>query len=242
MLTVDDGWESNEANIVEIAAKYEVPVAIFVSTQPVEEGTFWWSYFNLWTTGSSSKGIEALKKVPNCERLAVVNKIKKRYTLTREAMTIEQVYKISLSSVVTIGGHTHSHPVLTNCEERQVYQELNISKRKLESWINKEVAYFAYPNGNYGTREVQALKDSGYKLAFSNVPQYLTRQKLIHVFELPRIGLLEGASLAENICRMVGVWHPTINNIKKLFTNSSSPSSNAVDHKIEKANIGILEK
>src|SRR5688500_2567300 len=44
LLTVDDGWQSNIANVVEVANRYEVPVTIFVATTPAEEGVYWWSY------------------------------------------------------------------------------------------------------------------------------------------------------------------------------------------------------
>ncbi|MBF8964692.1 polysaccharide deacetylase family protein [Pontibacter sp. FD36] len=220
LLTVDDGWQPNEQNIVEIAAKYEVPVTIFVSTQAVEEGAYWWSYVNKSIKNNSKNRVATLKQLPNVERLAIVEKLKKYANIPREAMTVEQIKRISRSSVVTIGGHTHSHPILVNCEDAELYHEISFSKKKLEKWINKEVSYFAYPNGDYGQREVRALKEQGYRLAFSNVPTYLTKSQLTHKYEIPRIGLLEGASLAENICRMVGVWHPTVRSLKKIFKSS----------------------
>src|SRR5687767_5352441 len=40
LLTVDDGWQSNVTNVVEVAVRYKVPVTIFVSTTPAEEGMF----------------------------------------------------------------------------------------------------------------------------------------------------------------------------------------------------------
>ena len=124
----------------------------------------------------------------------------------------------------------------------QLYDELNTSKQKLETWINKEIAFFAYPNGDYTIREIQVLKDCGYRLAFSNVPHYLTKQHLENHFELPRIGLLEGASLAENICRMVGVWHPTIKNIKAMFNWDTSIADKTVNYKVKRPDLVVIEK
>lgn len=221
LLTIDDGWQTNEENVVEIAERYEVPVAIFISTQPVEEGAYWWSYVE-WSSGEDAKSkIEALKKLPNAARLAAVQQLKSALQLPRQALTVGQVQKVARASVITIGGHTHTHPILTNCADKEVYEELSVSKYKLESWINQEVSAFAYPNGNYSKREVQALKESGYTMAFSNIPRYLTPKRLAHTYEIPRIGLLEGASFAENVCRMVGVWHPTIKRLNKLFSRRS---------------------
>jgi hypothetical protein len=38
VLTVDDGWKTNKTNIVEIAQQQNIPVAIFVTTEPVLAG------------------------------------------------------------------------------------------------------------------------------------------------------------------------------------------------------------
>ena len=209
LLTVDDGWQSNVINVVDVANRYKVPVTIFVSTTPAEEGAYWWSYVQQ----ANKKGLTpysktALKKIPDDTRLGILQEIKKKISPCRDAMTIEQVKAISVSPYITIGSHTVSHPILINCTETKVYEELKLSRQKLESWTGKEVAYFAFPNGDYSSREVQILKTLNYRLAFSSQPKYLTPDMLKNRFTLPRFGFLEGASLAENICRMTGIWQP----------------------------------
>lgn len=218
LLTVDDGWQSNEENIIEVAIKHQVPVTIFVSSAPVEEGTYWWSYI-LEAKKNDLKclSVGALKKVPNIDRLIEVNKIKEQLHLKREALTVDQVKKASDSGYVTIGGHTHTHPILLNCSDEQVINELEDSKNRLESWVNKEVSYFAYPNGDYGMREINALRSLNYKLAFCSDPRPLTSNCLKDKHVLPRYGFMEGASFAENICRMVGVWQPLMTKFKSPF-------------------------
>jgi poly-beta-1,6-N-acetyl-D-glucosamine N-deacetylase len=207
ILTVDDGWQSNENNIVEVADRHHVPVTIFVSTEPVEQGAYWWSYLQKAKDFNYELPPKArLKKVSNDERIALVNEIKRDIALPREAMTVEQVKRIASSKFITIGGHTDTHPILVNCDYEQAYHELKVSKEKLESWISDEVSCFAYPNGDYSEREIQVLNELGYKFAFSSDPEYITEEKLLNHYTLPRFGLLEGASSAENICRMVGVW------------------------------------
>src|SRR5690606_41546453 len=61
-LSVDDGWQSNKRNIVEVALKHDVPVTIFVSTEPVEKGAYWWSFIQ-------HDKVQYLKTLPNEERL-----------------------------------------------------------------------------------------------------------------------------------------------------------------------------
>jgi peptidoglycan/xylan/chitin deacetylase (PgdA/CDA1 family) len=206
-ITVDDGWRSNVKNVVEVANKHEVPVTIFVSTTPAEEGSYWWSYVQqAQKSGLISFTKKELKKMPEEKRLGILQELKKKITPVRDAMTIDEVITVSGSPFVTIGSHTQTHPILINCQDKQVYEELKTSRQKLESWIGKEVAYFAYPNGDFGQREIQILNSLNYRLAFSSQPRYLTPDLLKDNYTLPRFGFLEGASAAENICRITGVW------------------------------------
>ncbi|SFF97129.1 polysaccharide deacetylase family protein [Pontibacter chinhatensis] len=207
IITVDDGWQANEKNIVETAEAYKVPVAIFVSTQPVQDGAYWWSYLEAAKkAGLSPPAVQALKDLPNEERLLKLEEYKRTIHLPREAMTVGQVQRLSRSKYITIGGHTHSHPILTNCEDDQVYFELRHSKRTLESWTGKLISYFTYPNGNFSGREVQALEGLDYSIAFTCEPKPIRVLDTQHRYLLPRLGFLEGASFAENMCRMTGVW------------------------------------
>lgn len=216
VITVDDGWQSNETNIVEVVNRYRIPVTIFVSTAPVEEGVYWWSYWQ-----KSFPDIlkdhtpkQALKKVPNQVRLLELEAMKQKVFIGRDAMTIEQVTKAAASKYITIGGHTHTHPILTNCTDEEVYEELKSCKQKLASWTGKEVTCFAYPNGDYSKREMQVLKELGYHFAFCSNPKYFTPDAVKDRYALPRFGFLEGASFAENLCRITGVWKT----FKQYFT------------------------
>lgn len=209
LLTVDDGWQSNVTNVVEVANRHQVPVTIFVATTPVEEGAYWWSYVQqAKQMGAIKISKRALKKMPEEKRLSILNKLVTKNAPGRDAMTVEQIRSIAASPYVTIGSHTQTHPILINCNDKQVYNELKVSRQKLESWIGKEVAYFAYPNGDFSAREVELLKILDYRLAFSSQPKYLTPDELEYNYTLPRFGFLEGASMAENICRITGVWQP----------------------------------
>ena len=226
VLTVDDGWYSNKRNIAEVSEKYQVPVTIFVSTDPVEQGAYWWSYVEeAQRRKLCNTSVEQLKLVPNEKRLVLVNELQQKLHLPREAMTMRQIQQIAASKWVTIGGHTLSHPILNNCTTEQVYQELNQSKKKLQSWTGQPIDYFAYPNGDYSKREIQLLSDFGYKLAFTVRPDYLYEHKLRDRYELPRFEVIENASFAETICRLMGVWEPIMLRLRKLLTIQRKTSS-----------------
>jgi peptidoglycan/xylan/chitin deacetylase (PgdA/CDA1 family) len=208
ILTVDDGWKENKENIAEVAESMGIPVTIFISTEPVEkEKRFWWSVIEEGNKKNlTKKTIGALKQIPDIEKISIVNSIEKNLAPKREALTVTEVQKLSGGNFVSIGSHTVTHPILTQCQHEQSAFEIFASKQKLESWINKPVTSFAYPNGMYGDREKQILKESGYTIAFNTVPEYVTKESLKHPFDIPRFDVLENVTLMENFCRMTGLW------------------------------------
>ncbi len=207
ILTVDDGWLSNEENIVSVVHDYKIPVAIFISTEPVENGNFWWSYIS---PAREKKLInytkQHLKKISNKERLGIIKSIQPDIFIKRQAMTIVQVKNIAASKYVTIGAHTVSHPILTKCEDVESFNEIKNSKIQLEDWLQSEINTFAYPNGSFSKREVNYLDQLNFSLAFTTEEFYLTPKKLSSKYELPRFYVNEDASILENLCRMTGVW------------------------------------
>lgn len=217
ILTVDDGWKNNRENIVAVAERLQVPVTIFVSTDPVEKGgAYWWSYIKKANkAGLFQQSVESLKKLDNTERTRIVQEVKAKLPLEREALTIEEVQTISNGGYVSIGSHTVTHPILPRCSDDTAFFELATSKTTLESWLDKKVDGFAYPNGDYTEREINILKEMGYQVAFSTQTTYLTKENISDIYTIPRFEVFEQASFTENICRMTGVWfHKTLFNSK----------------------------
>jgi peptidoglycan/xylan/chitin deacetylase (PgdA/CDA1 family) len=218
LVTVDDGWQSNESNIIEVANENKIPVTIFISTEPVETGTFWWSYINSFNdmklsaiNGKSTLlSVESMKKISNNQRMQHLNDVKSKIKLDREAMTVEGLKRISRYSSVIIGCHTVSHPILINCSDKDAFMEISDSKKHLEQWINKKVTFFAYPNGDYGEREIKILKEVGFSLAFSTNQVFLTPERIRLRYQLPRFDVTENAPWPIRLCRMVGIWQPIV--------------------------------
>ncbi len=64
-----------------------------------------------------------------------------------------------------IGSHTHSHAILTKCDDAQVARELAESRAHLSDWLDEEVAGFCYPNGDHDDRVRAATRTAGYSWA-----------------------------------------------------------------------------
>ena len=208
VFTVDDGWKENKENIFPVAKKYNVPVTLFATVDPIhkQEG-FWWSYISkAYQKKLIQQTVQKLKDVPNSFRRKTVLHTKQLISIQGEAITIEDLKEMNRHPSMNIGSHTLSHPILTKCSEDLARKEIVESKNVLEKWINQPITSFAYPNGNFSTREINILKENGYDIAFSTQQKYLFNHAPINTYAIPRFDVLEDVSFAENVCRMTGVW------------------------------------
>lgn len=208
VITIDDGWRGNINNVVEYADDHQIPVAIFVSTSTIEHGGgFWWSYIKKASKmGLVTYSLARLKAMANEERMKIMSVLRSKIYIEREAFTRSELVNIASSRNITIGGHTDTHPILTNCTYEEALFEVNGCKTKLEQWVQREVRYFSYPNGDFTSRESEMVDQSGFVLGFTTVPKYITINDRLNLLSLPRFEVLESASFAENICRMSGAW------------------------------------
>lgn len=218
IVTIDDGWKENIPNIVRISKKESIPVTIFITAEPLKTmNSYWWSYVKKANQMNIPiQSIEELKKIDNSKRVKIINDLRSKIIIEKESMTITELKEINENKTISIGSHTVSHPILTKCSDLESSYEIKCSKEELENIINKQIKYFAYPNGNYGLREIEILKKSGYKAAFSTITDYLTKKNLDKTFQYPRFEVLENVSFAENICRITGVWFKKQHKIKYL--------------------------
>ena len=79
-----------------------------------------------------------------------------------QAMLAEMV-----QSGITIGSHTQTHILLTNESRFTVQQELEGSRRDLETKLGMPIRHFAYPDGRFDHRTVQAVAAAGYRYAYT---------------------------------------------------------------------------
>lgn len=66
-----------------------------------------------------------------------------------------------------IEGHTVNHPYLSQVDKTIVLNELMNSKETLEKGLGKSVGFFAYPFGDLNADVAQAVKQTGYLMAFT---------------------------------------------------------------------------
>jgi peptidoglycan/xylan/chitin deacetylase (PgdA/CDA1 family) len=108
---------------------------------------------------------------------------------------------------MTIGAHTLSHPMLSQCSSELAYAEIAESRARLEAALQMPVWAMAYP---FGDREsvtpqvVNMTRDAGYKAAFMNFGGGLGAELPMHA--LPRIHVTAQMSLAELEANVAGFY------------------------------------
>ena len=203
-VSFDDGWQGN-LQLISIIERYQVPICIFVATEPLESGNFWWEYVAKYM---GVKKMFQFKNLPYGEFYKQLTEIKQQITLNRSAMTKEQMIDLAKHPLVTIQSHTVNHPILTNSPDDVLDMELKSSKETLEAYTGNQVYAFSYPNGSLTSREVDACKRY-YKLAFTTEQRHIKLSDDLYL--LPRYALT--GQYYRDLLKVWGVWKW----IRKIF-------------------------
>lgn len=208
----DDGWKSN-LNLLPIIEKYNVPITIFVATEPIESGNYWWEYAS--KSGGTSK-VAQMKQLEHSEFIKELAILKRSITLQRSSITEEGLATLAKHPLVSIQSHTVTHPVLINCSQKTLNWELTESKKFLENKVGKDIIAFSYPNGDFGEREIKAVENAGYKIAFTTKAQKIDTTSLDNIYLVPRKAINTLGGKYENLAKIIGVWQKTFNLLKRL--------------------------
>ena len=84
-------------------------------------------------------------------------------TTYSKMLSIEDI-KFLNEQGVEFGSHSHTHPILTEINQEEIYYELKHSKQILENILNKEIKTLAYPNGIYNEETERIATETGYSV------------------------------------------------------------------------------
>ena len=185
-LSFDDGCKQLSADVLPLTHEHKLPVTLFIPTGIIgDDGRLPWLHEKTNGNSSAENG--------------------------RDTLSIVELQQIATYPEVTIASHTVNHAVTAGLTRDEVRFELAESKRTLESWIETEVKYFAYPVGKFDGRERPVLAECGYALAVTTENAFITRET--DPYLIPRFAIGDEISFPEAICNMVGVWRPMIDRI-----------------------------
>jgi poly-beta-1,6-N-acetyl-D-glucosamine N-deacetylase len=214
VVTFDDGWKEN-FHLVNIFKKYNFRPTIFLTSHLINtERNFWW-------TVCSNKDLQKLKRLPNSQRLKVLEEKyfyfpEKEYSGKRQALNLSEIQ--SMKEYVDFGIHTCFHPVLTKCNDEEKRSEIGNSITRIKELLNIPLSDFAYPNGNYNNDCIKTLKEFGIKTA--RTVDFGLNDKYTDPYKLKIAGVSDDGSVSKLAVELTGIPMLTISLINwflKLF-------------------------
>lgn len=206
IITFDDG-SVETLDLIRSIEEFNIPVTMFIPTEPVESGSFWWNFAELkgQQKVSGLNGPADFKSLPEEVFDQKINLLKKTFTISRTCISLEELRRLNMIDLITIGGHTVTHPILENCSFERQQKELKESKEILSRWLKKPVDYFAYPNGDYNSNTLNLLKRLGYKMAFTTKPGWID-PATVDPYQIPRFSINDEGGKYENLAKAFGAW------------------------------------
>ncbi|WP_104639668.1 polysaccharide deacetylase family protein [Helicobacter bizzozeronii] len=118
-----------------------------------------------------------------------------------EMLDWEGVKALHAHPLCTIGGHTKSHPKLSQLPTREsVLEQIQKGNAILQTHLGQKIYHFAYPYGRVGTaglREVEVVQELGLKSAVTTRRGTLYPEHKDFLTCLPRVMLEDGFKLHE---------------------------------------------
>jgi len=222
VFTLDDGYFDNYEFAYPIFKSYNIPFTVYITASfPEEKGILWWYILEdliiqnrkivlssgiEYLTDTRENKIKAFMELRNLimsfnrEVFGGLNSLFSNYKIDwfrkcqELSLNWEQIKKLSEDPLVTIGGHTLNHFVLSKLDDEEVVEEIVEGNRLIERKIDKKVEHFAYPFGGRDEvtkREYNIVKDLSMKTAVIAIAGNIYLEHKNYLRCLPRIMLTE---------------------------------------------------
>jgi peptidoglycan/xylan/chitin deacetylase (PgdA/CDA1 family) len=94
---------------------------------------------------------------------------------TLQPLTWRQIREMRKSRLISFGGHTVSHAILSKCNQEEQNFEMVESKARIEKELNEECLILAYPNGkvnDFTEETIRLAKKANYRIAVTTNSGY----------------------------------------------------------------------
>ena len=213
-ITFDDGWADTYSHAYPLLLRYGLPATVFLCPGLMAEGQMLpeerfariWRWCvkqrhiklllqDLRKWGLAGGDSEAryswsrpLKRLAINAKLLMLSHLETAYGVPgcdkRRFLTWDEV-KIMRRSNITFGSHTVHHSTLPAEPDLSLEEELVNSREMIESKLQEEISFLAYPNGAYDGHVMAAAYRAGYTHCFATEQGSFKRNA--NIFAIPRI-------------------------------------------------------
>ena len=199
VITFDDGHKRNYS-LLPLLKQHQVPITIFLCSSIVGTQRHYW-----WLACPDIDTTYALKHLDNNERLHHLAEFgfeENRDYVERQSLSRKEIEELNAS--VDFQAHSRYHPILPRCTNDRSWDEIAVCKTELENNYGLNIYAFAYPNGDYSTRETVLAKKAGYSCALTIDGGFNTLDT--DMFRLKRLRMNDEADINELIVKASGFW------------------------------------
>lgn len=216
-VTLDDGLRTIRTVVRPVLAEWDIPFTTFVCGDVLAGGPAPWFHrveallrehpasrlAGFWglPAGSVSTGfvlLNALKPAPFPRLLEGLDRAERALAvdssgLREDFLAPEDVVALGRDPLVTVGAHSHRHPILSVLSEPEQEEEIVRSRDVLTPLLGSPPRFFAYPNGkpaDFGAGTVAALRRHGFEAAVTTVQRPVAPGD--DALRLPRLGITAG--------------------------------------------------
>lgn len=215
----DDGYKDNLSLMAPLAAAYQIPVTVFVTSGGMMgELSYEWGglaeYIRhhdhiaignfeapLVMAGQKQMAYRAIARLyleeydrwqPLVHAFLSRQKIDLKACTERDFMGAGEVRQLSQNPMIEIGGHTLTHPMLSHLSTEEALTEIVRNRADLQKLTGQSIDCFAYPYGGplaCGAREFDLARQAGYKLAVTTQTGMISTGHKRRLHDLPRINV-----------------------------------------------------
>ncbi len=237
-VTFDDGYRDNFELAHPVLAELRIPAAVFATTRWLgSRAPFWWFELedlarrgalgatdrgSVWSDyASEASRLKLLSEAVRAGRIGELRRLaagEPSRDWAPEMLSADDLRAMDRSGLWTIGGHTHSHPILARVGRDEARAEIFENKRVLEEVLGRPVRWFAYPNGcagDFSDEHIALLRAAGYEGALTGISPW--EDKAGDPFRMPRVAVNGLEGFAEFRNRLRGIhW-------RRCDTTASAP-------------------
>jgi peptidoglycan/xylan/chitin deacetylase (PgdA/CDA1 family) len=205
VVTFDDGYDDTLTTALPLLRKHRVPATVFIATGNAGEPFWWDALAggvfgagrlpdrialdvsgrrHVYTTldrvqlarqlAALLRPIDAEKRTPIMSSFLEQTGVLNRTTVPR-ALRGEEIEQLASDSMVEIGAHSVTHPLLATLAADKQQTEITESRTMLETLTGRPLRSFSYPHGSFDLVTRRLVIEAGFTVACGSEPDVATR-------------------------------------------------------------------